>query len=69
MPATHPISQIIALYTVYAYGVMLLLFSSFATVWKEVYHQTASQSGLNYLSVMVGSSVTSLAGGPVNDKI
>lgn len=69
MLGTQPILQIIALYQAYAYGVMFLVISTFATVWTYVYHQTDAESGLNYLSIAIGSSVASILGGPVNDKI
>ncbi|KAK7418601.1 hypothetical protein QQZ08_011185 [Neonectria magnoliae] len=55
MLATQPIVQAIALYMVYLSGVTYLITVTFPVVWTEVYDESLGISGLNFVSLAVGS--------------
>ncbi|KAH6668770.1 putative MFS multidrug transporter [Halenospora varia] len=51
---TYPIIQILSFYSAYSFGLLYIVHSTFPTLWTEVYHQSTSQSGLNFISIAVG---------------
>ncbi|KPM46426.1 putative transporter [Neonectria ditissima] len=55
MLATQPIVQAIALYMAYLFGVTYLITVTFPVVWTEVYGESLGISGLNFISLAVGS--------------
>ncbi len=67
--ATQPIVQLIATYMSYIFGLFYLILTSFPTVWQEIYHESLSISGLNYLSLGVGYIVGAQLNGYFNDTI
>ncbi|KAJ5500280.1 Major facilitator superfamily domain general substrate transporter [Penicillium expansum] len=50
-----PIVFCMAIYMAYLFGVTYLLLATFPNIWTEVYHESPSISGLNYLSIAIGS--------------
>ncbi|KAA8643736.1 uncharacterized protein ATNIH1004_010510 [Aspergillus tanneri] len=52
---TQPIVQAMAIYNAFLYGLIYILYANFPALWMNVYHQRPSISGLNYLSLFVGS--------------
>ncbi len=65
---TQPIIQVIALYMAYLYGLMYLLLSTFPGLWEDMYHESVSIGGLNYISLalgfFIGTQITA-----INDRI
>lgn len=55
MLATQPIVQVIALYMAYLFGVTYLITVTFPVVWTDVYGESLGISGLNFISLAVGS--------------
>jgi MFS family permease len=54
---TQPIVFAMALYMAYLFGTTYLMFATFPEIWTEVYDETPSMAGLNYLSIAVGSFI------------
>jgi predicted MFS family arabinose efflux permease len=54
---TQPIVFAMALYMAYLFGTTYLMFATFPEIWTEVYNETPSIAGLNYLSIAIGSFV------------
>ena len=58
---TQPIVQILAVFYVYLYGLMYLVLSTVASLWRDRYHESVSIGSLHYLALglgyMVGSQV------------
>lgn len=67
--ATHPLIQILSLYSAYSFGLLYIVHSTFPTLWLERYHQSVSQSGLNFLSNAIGSTIGAQVGAPITDHI
>ncbi|KAF7557623.1 hypothetical protein G7Z17_g568 [Cylindrodendrum hubeiense] len=55
MLATQPIVQFVALYIAYLFGVSYLITVTFPVVWTDVYGESLGMSGLNFISLAVGS--------------
>ncbi|KAL3441067.1 putative MFS transporter [Aspergillus insuetus] len=54
---TQPIVFAMALYMAYLFGTTYLMFATFPEIWTDVYHETPSTAGLNYLSIAIGSFI------------
>ncbi|GJC86304.1 MFS transporter fsa7 [Colletotrichum liriopes] len=52
-----PIVALIALYTAFNFGVTMLLFATFPTVYEDTYHWSVSISGLAYTGVGIGCAI------------
>ncbi|KKY15426.1 putative mfs multidrug transporter [Diplodia seriata] len=69
MLGTQPAIQVMALYRAYLYGVMYLVLSTFALVFKDEYNMTLTLSSLNYLSLGLGFIIGLQICHPLNDRI
>lgn len=67
--ATQPIVQILAIYVAYLNGVIYLVLSTFPGLWRDVYDESVSIGGLNYISMGIGLFLGAQAMGPLNDAI
>ncbi|KAJ5959890.1 Major facilitator superfamily domain general substrate transporter [Penicillium vulpinum] len=52
---TQPIIFCMAIYMAYLFGVTYLLCATFPVIWTEVYNESPSIGGLNYISIAIGS--------------
>jgi Arabinose efflux permease len=52
---TQPIVFCMAIYMAYLFGVTYLMLATFPDIWTEVYHESSSIGGLNYISIAIGS--------------
>lgn len=66
---THPIIQILAVYGAYSFGLLYIVHSTFPTLWLDRYHETVSQSGLNFISIAVGFTLGAQVAAPITDRI
>ncbi|KAH8698160.1 major facilitator superfamily domain-containing protein, partial [Phaeosphaeriaceae sp. PMI808] len=66
---TQPIIQVMAVYQAYLNGVIYLMLSSFPRLWRDVYHESISTGGLNYISFGVGLFLGAQITAPLNDKV
>ncbi|KAK2878180.1 hypothetical protein FQN49_001083 [Arthroderma sp. PD_2] len=57
MFTTQPIVFCMAIYMGYLFGTTYLMFATFPAIWTEVYGESESIGGLNYLSIAIGSFV------------
>lgn len=57
MIGTQPIIILMGLYQSFLYGLMYIVLTTFPELWKDVYHQSASIAGLNYISLGLGYCV------------
>lgn len=65
----HQIIQILTLYEAYSFGLLYIVHTTYATLWIHRYHQAASTSGLNFISIAIGFTLASQVGGPIIDHI
>lgn len=65
----HPIVQIQACVSGFAYGVTYLVISSYANLWTTRYGQSVSTSGLHYLAMCIGEILGAQIGGPSMDLV
>lgn len=65
----HPIVQIQACVSGFAYGVTYLVISSYANLWTTGYGESASTSGLHYLAMCIGEILGAQIGGPLMDFV
>lgn len=65
----HPIVQIQACLSGFAYGVTYLVISSYANLWTSRYGESASTSGLHYLAMCLGEILGAQIGGPLMDFV
>lgn len=66
---THPIIQILAVYAAYSFGLLYIVHSTFPSLWLDRYHETVSQSGLNFISIAVGFTLGAQVAAPITDRI
>ncbi|KAI1653022.1 MFS general substrate transporter [Daldinia decipiens] len=66
---TQPILQVVAIFLAYNFGMLYLVLSTFATLWIERYGQSETQSGLNYIALVIGYTIAAQAGGRVMDRL
>ncbi|KKY21321.1 putative mfs multidrug [Phaeomoniella chlamydospora] len=66
---TQPIVLVMAWYMAYAYGTMYLVLATFPNLWRDVYHESATMAGLNYLSLGLGFFIGAPITGKGTDKI
>ena len=65
----HPIIQILAVYGAYGFGLLYIVHTTYATMWINHYHEPASTSGLNFISIAIGFTLGTQVAGPVTDRI
>jgi hypothetical protein len=66
---TRHIIHVIGLLFAYNFGVYCITLSTFATVFVDKYHEPTSTSGLNYIAIALGSTITLQTGGHIKDRI
>lgn len=66
---TQPIIQALSIYSAFLYGLLYIFISSMPTVWMKIYGENQCITGLNYLSVAVGSLIGSQTCAPLNDVL
>ena len=54
---TQPIIILMGLYQAYLYGLMYIVLTTYPKLWRDVYHQSVSLAGLNYISLGIGYCV------------
>ena len=52
---TQPIVFCMAIYMAYLFGVTYLMLATFPDIWTEIYQESSSIGGLNYISIAIGS--------------
>ncbi|KAI1392972.1 MFS general substrate transporter [Hypoxylon trugodes] len=66
---TQPILQVVAIFLAYNFGMLYLVLSTFASLWIDRYGQTETQSGLNYIALVIGYTIAAQVGGRVMDRL
>ncbi|OTB19064.1 hypothetical protein K445DRAFT_305372 [Daldinia sp. EC12] len=66
---TQPILQVVAIFLAYNFGILYLVLSTFATLWIERYGQSETQSGLNYIALVVGYTIAAQVGSRMMDRL
>ncbi|KAI1806575.1 MFS general substrate transporter [Daldinia bambusicola] len=66
---TQPILQVVAIFLAYIFGMLYLVLSTFATLWIERYGQSETQSGLNYIALVIGYTVAAQVGSRMMDRL
>ncbi|KAI1414126.1 MFS general substrate transporter [Hypoxylon sp. FL1857] len=66
---TQPILQLVGFFLAYNFGILYLVLSTFATLWIERYGQTQTQSGLNYIALVIGYTIAAQVGGRLMDRL
>jgi len=64
-----PIVALIALYIAFNFGVTMLLFATFPTVYENTYHWRVSVSGLAYIGVGIGCIIGVVAFAKLSDRL
>ena len=67
--ATQPILQLLSVFMAYNFGVLYFVLSTFASLFKDEYHQTVSQSGYHYLALAVGYCFANQVGARITDRL
>ncbi|KAG0652520.1 Asparasone A synthesis mfs2 [Hyphodiscus hymeniophilus] len=65
----HPIIQIQACLSAFAYGLLYLVLSTFSDLYIKQYHESISTSGLHYIAICLGEVVAAQVGGPLMDFV
>lgn len=65
----HPIVQIQACLSAFAYGILYLVLSTFSHLWIKQYHESVSISGLHYIAICLGEIIGAELGGPLMDLV
>ncbi|CAG9993097.1 unnamed protein product [Clonostachys byssicola] len=66
---TSPIVALIALYIAFNFGVTMLLFATFPTVYENTYHWSVSISGLAYVGVGIGCAIGVITFAKLSDRL
>ncbi|KAG9502268.1 hypothetical protein J7337_005094 [Fusarium musae] len=66
---TSPIVALISLYFAFNFGVTMLLFATFPTVYENTYHWSVSISGLAYIGVGVGCAIGVITFAKLSDRL
>lgn len=66
---TQPIIQALAIFQLYLYGVLYLIFTTFPQIWEKLYHMSIEIGSLNYLSLGLGFLCASIFAARANDRI
>ncbi|KAF4436384.1 Major facilitator superfamily domain general substrate transporter [Fusarium acutatum] len=66
---TSPIVALISLYIAFNFGVTMLLFATFPTVYETTYHWSVSVSGLAYIGVGIGCAIGVLTFAKLSDRL
>lgn len=66
---TQPIIQALAVFQLYLYGVLYIIFTTFPQIWDKLYHMSTGIGSLNYLSLGLGFLCASIFAAQANDRI
>ncbi|KAG5762491.1 hypothetical protein H9Q72_009393 [Fusarium xylarioides] len=66
---TSPIVALISLYIAFNFGVTMLLFATFPTVYENTYHWSVSVSGLAYIGVGIGCAIGVITFAKLSDRL
>lgn len=66
---TQVIVQVLAVYMAFLYGLMYLVLSTFPGLWENVYGESISIGGLNYISLGLGFFIGTQVCAPAQDRI
>ena len=66
---TRPIMQLITLLIAYNFGLYTIALTTVARIWTDQYHQSISASGLHYIAISIGSSLSSQVTGFLMDRL
>ncbi|KAF4473141.1 Major facilitator superfamily domain, general substrate transporter [Fusarium agapanthi] len=66
---TSPIVALIAFYIAFNFGVTMLLFATFPTVYENTYHWSVSISGLAYVGVGIGCAIGVITFAKLSDRL
>ncbi|KAL5087099.1 hypothetical protein Trisim1_008479 [Trichoderma cf. simile WF8] len=66
---TSPIVALIALYIAFNFGVTMLLFATFPTVYENTYHWSVDLSGLAYVGVGIGCAIGVVTFAKLSDRL
>ncbi|KAF5589773.1 major facilitator superfamily domain-containing protein [Fusarium pseudoanthophilum] len=66
---TSPIVALISLYIAFNFGVTMLLFATFPTVYENTYHWSVSISGLAYIGVGIGCAIGVITFAKLSDRL
>ncbi|RKK85716.1 hypothetical protein BFJ69_g1326 [Fusarium oxysporum] len=66
---TSPIVALISLYIAFNFGVTMLLFATFPTVYENTYQWSASVSGLAYIGVGIGCAIGVITFAKLSDRL
>ncbi|KAK2681792.1 MFS transporter superfamily [Fusarium oxysporum f. sp. vasinfectum] len=66
---TSPIVALISLYIAFNFGVTMLLFATFPTVYENAYQWSASVSGLAYIGVGIGCAIGAITFAKLSDRL
>ena len=67
--ATHPIIQVISLFSAFNYGILYLCISTFSSLWTKAYAESIATSGLNYIAFVLGELFAAGVGTSITDRI
>ncbi|GKT44438.1 MFS transporter eqxG [Colletotrichum spaethianum] len=66
---TSPLVALIALYIAFNFGVTMLLFATFPTVYETTYHWSIGVSGLAYIGVGIGCAIGVVTFAKLSDRL
>ncbi|KAI0016892.1 MFS general substrate transporter [Xylariomycetidae sp. FL0641] len=66
---TQPILQIMGIFLAYNFGILYIVLSTFASLWIDRYGQTESESGLQYLAIVIGYTIAAQGGSRAMDVL
>ena len=64
-----PVVALVSLYIAFNFGVTMLLFATFPTVFEDTYHWSVSVSGLAYIGVGVGCAIGVFTFAMLSDRL
>ncbi|KAL3424665.1 major facilitator superfamily transporter [Phlyctema vagabunda] len=67
--ATQPILQVMSIFLAFNFGTLYIVLSTFASMWIEQYNQSMAVSGLHYISLAIGYTISAQIGGPATDRL
>lgn len=65
----RPVVQMMSFIISLNFGIYCLMLSTYASLWTDRYNESEITSSLNYISIAIGTTVATQAGGPTMDWI
>ena len=66
---TQPALQLISLFLAYNFGILYITLSTYADIFTQQYHQSASISGLHYIALVIGYTIAAQVGARLTDRL